>query len=994
MAKYDHSGTRITGTSTSAKKFPKSKVKDAQKNDTYFNKDTGHVYKCTTAGSPSKAEWQYIRTDIAHKPGKAVTGLSAPKRTTVGTGNHWMEATWKVPSSLTNTKKGDRATGLYIDWWLGIEGKKDPKHISKTGNESLTSNKVNLNNIKADKLYTRESFYPYEGKPKLDYVTVGVIPFNSEGKGPIVKEKREFKLPRAPVISEPTFVTGGDEEPGLGEVVCTITTNAGTDYYEREDTKYIVSVYHALTKKSDSTTVVAKDTSVSIRKDIPYFQNLGYKDYVKVTIRAWARGYKGPSEEAKREYYVSYPAQASIDNIKATGITSSDKCTIKLKTNSTVSHPVDRVKLEYLPNVEYAKASDIPGDAGWEETEIQDDAECTALSMGVAELLPDPGRHTWVRLKTYHGAEAILYRYSEYMEVKDLYRPAATAEDDDITIISAVPGADGESVVVQLAWNADGSDDSTGTELSWAEEEDAWRSTKEPDTYEFAWSDGPYPAEGTAEYQDSAKITIKGLEEGINYYVKARRFLEGDTTSYSKYSKPVVCMTNETPDAVVASCDRYVPVGESLPVYWTFSGKGIQTEWQIVAQDETTIVDKGENSLGSTQISGERLSSLATDGSLTFRVEASAGSDFVQSDWMTVTIIDPPVLTLTAAAVLTAQWLSFSAAVTTLCDLSVVVSSQGASGQFPEGLKRQTAGDTIYSAILSPTWTENQGTENWTAEIALPPELDFWDLGNYTVAVTAIDRMTGLRSEEVPVNFAVAWENPAVSPEEAVELVPIDVIDDSGMHHQAVDIVLTPPVGSQESDVYDIYRMTGDGPRLIGRGFPLTYTARDEYAPFGDAMTHYYRVALRTIDGDVEFADIEYVAEGSSLRFDWAGGSLELPYNISIADKYKKDAEIRKHMDGSTDGYWNQNIERTASLATDVIRIDQQEDIAMVRQLARYAGPVFVRTPDGSAYEADVQISDMSTEGPVMAIAIDATEIGLTQEFVLPTPYEMEEEEP
>lgn len=986
---YDHKGTSITGTSTTSKKFTKSKVENAKKNDTYFNTETGHVYKCTTAGAPSKAEWQYVRTDIAHKPGTAVKGLSAPKRTTVGTGKYWMEASWKIPAELTKEKSGKRATGLYIDWWLGIAGK-DPKQVNKTGNESLTSNRINLNNLTiGSKNYTRASFYPYPGKPKLDYITVGVIPFNSKGKGPVSKEKREFKKPRAPVISKPTFNTEN------GHVTCTITTNAGTDYYERHDTWYKVSAYRSATKKTDVHRDAAlESTSISVSYDASDYQNLDYKNYIKITIEAKSRGFKGDTAAEPKVYYVSYPAKAVIKDVKVSGTGSTDKCTIKLDTKSTASHPVDVVKLEYLPNVEYAKATDIPGDAVWESTDIQDDAECTALSIGVAELLPDPGRHTWIRLKTYHGSETVLYRYSEYKRLSDLERPASTAEDDDITIISAVPGADGESVVVQLAWNADGTDDSTGTELSWAEEEDAWRSTKEPDTYEFTWSDGQYPPEGTAEYQDSAKITIKGLEEGINYYVKARRFLEGDTTSYSKYSKPVVCMTNETPDAVVASCDRYVPVGESLPVYWTFSGKGIQTEWQIVAQDETTIVDKGENSLGSTQISGERLSSLATDGSLTFRVEASAGSDFVQSDWMTVTIIDPPVLTLTAAAVLTAQSLSFSAAVTTLCDLSVVVSSQGASGQFPEGLKRQTAGDTIYSAILSPTWTEDQSEENWTAEIDLPQGLDFWDLGNYTLAVTAIDRMTGLRSEEVPVSFAVAWANPAVSPEEAVELVSVDEIDDSGMHHQAVDIVLTPPEGSAETDVYDIYRLTGDGPRLIGEGFPLTYTARDEYAPFGDAMTHYYRVALRTIDGDVEFADIEYVAEGRSLRFDWAGGSLELPYNISIADKYKKDAEIRKHMDGSTDGYWNQNIERTASLATDVIRIDQQEDIAMARRLARYAGPVFVRTPDGSAYEADVQISDMSTEGPVMAIAIDATEIGLTQEFILPTPYELEEEEP
>lgn len=985
---YDHKGTSITGTSTTSKKFKKSKVAKAKRNDTYFNTETGHVYKCTTAGSPSEAEWQYIRTDIAHKPGKAVKGLGAPKRTTIGTGKYWMEASWKIPAELTKEKSGERATGLYIDWWLGIAGK-DPKQVNKTTNERQTSSRINLNNLTiGGKHYTRESFYPHTGKPKLDYVTVGVIPFNSKGKGPVTKEKRAFKEPRAPVISTPVFNTE------TGHVTCTITTNAGTDYRERHDTWYKVTAYRSATKKTHvHKNEELEDTSISVSYDASDYQRLNYKDYIKITVEAKARGFKGDTAAEPQVYYVAYPAKAAIRSVNVTGTGSTDKCTIKLETKSTDAHPVDVVKLEYLPNVEYAKAADIPGDAVWESTDIQDDAECSALSIGVAELLPDPGRRTWIRLKTYHGSETVLYRYSEYKEVKDLYRPAATAGDDDITVISAVPGADGESVVVQLGWNADGEDDSTGTELSWAETEDAWRSTKDPDTYEFTWSDGQYPPEGTAEYHDSAKITIKGLEEGVNYYIRARRFLEGDTISYSKYSKQVVCMTNETPDAVVASCDRYVPNGVSLPVYWTFSGKGIQTAWKIVAGDGTNILE-GENSLGAARIDAKRLASLAVNGDATFRVEASAGSGFVTSDWMTVTIIDPPTLTVDMAAELLEQPIQFDAEVSTLCDVSVVVSSQGTSGQFPEGLRRQTVGDTIYSEVLSPTWVEDQIEGNWSATITLPPGLELWDLGNYTITATAIDRMTGLRSEKVPASFAVAWANPAVSPEEAIELVPVDETDESGRHHQAVEIILTSPTGARESDVYDIYRMTGDGPRMIGEGFPLTYTARDEYAPFGNAMTHYYRIALRTIDGDVEFADIEYAADGNAMRFDWAEGSLELPYDISISDKYKKDAEIRTHMDGSTDGYWNQSIKRTAVLSTDVIRIDQQEDIAMARRLARYAGPVFVRTPDGSAYEADVQISDMSTEGAVMAIAIDAAEIGLTQEFVLPTPFELEEEEP
>jgi hypothetical protein len=184
--------------------------------------------------------------------------------------------------------------------------------------------------------------------------------------------------------------------------------------------------------------------------------------------------------------------------------------------------------------------------------------------------------------------------------------------------------------------------------------------------------------------------------------------------------------------------------------------------------------------------------------------------------------------------------------------------------------------------------------------------------------------------------------------------------------------------------------MTGDGVYLIGSGFPLAYTATDNYAPFGNALTQSYRIAIRTADGDVAFSDIEYYATGDKMRFDWQGGTLELPYNLSIGDSYKKDVDIRKHMDGTNDAYWNTNIERTGSLSSDLIRLEQQEDVLAARALAHYAGAVFVRTPDGSAYEADVQVSNMSTDGLLEAIAIDATEIGLTDEFILPVPFELE----
>ena len=1019
---YTYKGTKVNGTGSKEKGHAASK-----KGETYFNTSEGHVYESTKKGDKKDKIWKYKKTEICKKSEVGVSGLKLVR----GSG-YAMNATWGVPKKLTAKDYGGRATSLYVSWWLGVAGT-DPKKAYKDKKETDTAESINLNSVRfGNTTYTRASFYP-RTKTKLDYVTVQVEAQNKKGKSAAQKITCNFAAPRAPSIAGFAF----DTETGV--ISTTITTDAGADNQERYDTWYKFTMRNTRTggKWETIANTSSTSTSIGLSRNVSDYQQFNYAQYCQFVVEAWARGFKGDSPHAKREYYVGYPAQPTIQGVDVSSKDSSGKCTVRIRTNSNTQHPVDRVRLEYLANVTYASASAIPGDASWESTDIIDDAACTALAMGVSNLIPDRGRHTWVRVKSWHLSESVLYRYSEPMEIKQLFVPAPTAADDEITILSAVPGEDGQSIVVLLGWNADGQDDSTGTELTWSDDENAWKSTKRPDSYEFTWSDDPV-TQGGVTYRNSATVHIAELDEGTTYFIRARRYLEGeDATTYSPYSNIATSMTNAAPEAIVASCARYVPTGSSLPVYWTFSGNGIQTAWQIVASNGTLIAN-GEGSAGATQIDADRLAAFATNDSITFTVQASTGSDFVVSEEHTVTIVDNPTLSLNVTTPLTVQPMSFNATTSRLCDLVVIVSSAGANGQFPDGIHRQTEGDTIHSAIYTPVWIASGN--NYTATIELPSGLDFWDGCRYSIEATAIDRETELRSDPVTIPFDIAWahkapsaypvvtyavsadttvdgdknyytyssttqtytvvedetgnENPhalgwyEMTETPCVTLTAVDVTEDDGTHIQAVDISLTPPTGSVATDVFDIYRLTGDGAYLIGSGFPLTYTARDLYAPFGSDIAHHYRIAIRTADGDQEFADIEYLAEGLNMRFDWAEGSLELPYNLSIADKYKKDVDVRNHMNGSTDAYWNQNISRSASLNSDLIYLEQQDEIRLARQLARYPGAVFVRTPDGSAYEADVQVTDLSGDGRMTAIALDATEIGLTDEFVLPSPFE------
>lgn len=974
-----------------------------------------------------------MAVSIKGKPDKQVSKLKLARQKR---GSYKIDATWQVGKAMIKEDSATRATSLDITWKLGIKSKKDPKEVYHKSNEQLKKHTINLDNIKIGKTtYTRDSFYPVNSKRILENVTVSVRGVNEKGNGKAQSETLNFKPPKAPTIGAFTFNTE------TGTVSTTISTNAGEGLAERYDTYYEVEIYNTRTKKRwiNNSNRTTQSTSKTVSYDVADYQQLSYGQFVQITVRAYARGFAGNSELVKKQYVVSYPAQATIGKVNAKG----EKCTVFLTTGHTSAHPVDSVKLEYLADVEYAKAERIPASAAWTSTNIVDNKDCTALSIPVGDLIPERGNHTWVRVKSWHANEDVLYRYSNYMEVTDLFEEAPTAADDEIKILSTVAGSDGRSVVVLLGWNVDGQDDSTGTELTWSEEQDTWKSTEEPDEFLFSWSDGALTYDNVT-YLDSATITIKGLQEATLYYIKARRYLEDDTITYSNYSEDS-CSTSETPESVVAISERFVPIGSALPIRWTFSGYSLQTSWQIVndgydvyalTEDQSIVSEKeyysrsgagtsadpyvyeivanpqeediasyyeiviqngavivdGEGSVGFANVPAERLLKFSENNNVTFRVLVSTGGDPVVSEPHMVTVVEPPVLTVDVDDTLTEQPFGFDVTVSELSDLIIIITSNGISGQMPQGVIRQAEGDTVYSDVYLPDWEESQGA--FTATVEAPTGLDFLDTGDYTLSVVAVDRTTGLKSEEFVSEFTVDWTNKAVDIDDAVTLTVIDTTDEDGDHTQAVQIDLTPPIGSNETDVYDIYRMDVEHPTLIGEGFPLTYTAVDEYAPFGDSLSLFYRIALRTEDGDVSFDDIEYVAQCKNMRFDWQGGVLELPYGLTMGDSFKKDSVIRQHMDGTSDGYWNTNIERKSSLHSDIIKIIQPRDIERARLLARYAGPVFVRLPDGSAYEADVQVTDLSKKNDaVVSIALDATEIGLTTEFSLPTPYEAEEEE-
>lgn len=998
---YNYFSPCITGTSTTPKVFKESGISYAKVGQTNLNRNTGNVYVCTENGTNTQAKWRFRETVIVGKPDQSVWNLSTPSRS-----GYTFNAKWKVPDKLVKGSNGRRATELSVDWYLGIAGT-DPKAHKVFANQKATTASINLNNVTIQgKQYTRQSFYPFPKKPYLSYLTCTVLGKNS--KGTKTKTDRDsctysFKKPLKPTISDPVINASN------GTVSVTVTSDPGAGNRERYDTRYIVTVENTRTGSTwEHVNSSTTSTSIPLSYDPPDYQALSHDEYIRVTFKAWNRGFAGDSDTAEKQYTVSFAAQTTITSKTATN-SQTGKATFFINTNSSKNHPVDQVRLEYIANTTYMTADQIPGDLEWTSTDIVDDAECKALTIPVARLIPDPGHRTWVHVKSYHGIEQVLVRYSEAVYLDELETVPATATDESIRILDKYSGDDGRSAVVVLGWNESGADDADGTELTWSEDPEAWISTKNPEEYLFSWSDGEKvwteEVEGqtvTTTYHDSATIHIKGLDEGTPVHIRARRYLDGERTTYSPYSNIATVTPNVAPYAVVLDVPTYVSRGSSIPFAWTYGGGGTQMAWQLLT-DSGTLIANGENAMGSYNLSSDRANSLAVNGVLSARVEVATGSDFVSSEVSNIQIVDAPTISITVPSTITTQANnSFSVTSNRECSLIAVVSALGSSGISPIGIRYQPEGETVWSGSLNPAWTLSNNV--YTATVNLPSGLDLLDQAQYLIECTAIDNSTNLRSNEVSGVFSVAWAHQAIAPGDYCEITPNDYTDEDGQSHKTATIswdipstIVDPDTqetlpGFLTGDVVDVYRLTGDGATLIGSNYPSEYEVTDEYAPFGSNVLLAYRIAVRTPDGDIECSDVYYTLPGNMIRFDWPGGVLELPYDITLSDSYAKDKTTRKHLDGTTNVYYNDGVSRTGKQSTRLVRLLNQSDIDLVRSLARYPGNAFIRLPDGCAYEGCVEITDISTEGVIDTFSLSTIETATTQAYMLPIPLAVEDD--
>jgi hypothetical protein len=213
------------------------------------------------------------------------------------------------------------------------------------------------------------------------------------------------------------------------------------------------------------------------------------------------------------------------------------------------------------------------------------------------------------------------------------------------------------------------------------------------------------------------------------------------------------------------------------------------------------------------------------------------------------------------------------------------------------------------------------------------------------------------QSADAELEFFVDWNHQALIPSAEAEA---DEANDGML------ITPIPPNGTAQGDTFDIYRLSADQPELIVKDGEWGTTYVDPYPAFREMGGH--RVVFKTANGDyiTEDNELAWVDLGESnddildrdyTVIDFGTGTLKARLNMELSHSFEKSFSETRYKGGSIVGDWNKGIRRTGTVKSVYMTANESEIIAL-RALARYAGICHVRTPDGSSFHADVQVSE------------------------------------
>jgi len=633
------------------------------------------------------------------------------------------------------------------------------------------------------------------------------------------------------------------------------------------------------------------------------------------------------------------PTGLTVENVDI------DAQTAKITATNASAVPGTEIEIIFRKNGNSTIVGVIDGNPNYKTVKCPAWSATDNVSFGVRTILPKS-----VSTKTKDGVT--IYTIKRHMKSDVVWQSGVVTKAPTGLALDR----DGEDVIATWENNWSGANI---IELSWSDNENAWESTEAPETFEI---DNPF----------TTLWRIAGLETGKIWHVRVRAAYDsGDGKSYSPYSDAEEINLSSSPTIPVLSLSQgVIAIGQSVTASWEYESTDGTPQAQAKIYQHLGGTSYREIGRTTTEEYID-LPGWDTDGTYEICVDtiSESGQSSGKSDLVAITVAPAVTCSMTNSlqdititdddentrTVKSLTQLPLTVTVTgagTGDATSVVITrSEDYHVERPdESDQNGNEGETIFSITQTGSDQISIGLDD------LIGSLD--DGAKYTLTAIVTDSIG--QTAETSEDFEVHWSDQAIIPKGEYLIKRGDDI--------AIINVISPD-GASDSATCDIYRLSADKPVLVYKGARFGGKYVDPYPAFGNNGG--YRLVYITECGDyntaenvLAFCDLydEQVA-GRSTIINFDGERVELAYDLKFSSQWEKDFVSKKHLGGTTRGYWMKGVQRKGNITAVSIPDDDEELLASMRRLSEHEGECHVRTPEGSSFTADVQVSEKWDKG-------------------------------
>ena len=516
---------------------------------------------------------------------------------------------------------------------------------------------------------------------------------------------------------------------------------------------------------------------------------------------------------------------------------------------------------------------------------------------------------------------------------------------------------------VLASWTTTWSD-AVGTEISWSQDPNAWESTTDPESYTIN--------------TDANQWYINDITLGM-WYFKVRSFDE--ESIYSPWSNVADVNIAENPATPVLSVSAgKIGLNGNTSVSWTYVNSDGSSQAYAEVRNATvngstvtrgTVIATAEASTAVT-LYAKDIGWSAGIHYVVVRVTSDAGKSSEWSAPIAITVAAAPTATISATNLSTVTvtddvGVTRSVTALTAMPLTLTVTGADAGGTTTVAVERaesyhmERPDEDDFDGFEGETIAIKRQTGDAQMSITSVDLIGRFDDGaKYRIVAEVSDEFG--QTARATQNFEVRWSHQARIPSATILVDEAELI---------AKITPVKPGGASNNDVCDIYRLSADKPELIFEGAAWGTTYVDPYPAFGEYGGH--RVVLRTANGDYitsankpawrdydedddDILELHYPA----TVIDFDGNRALLRWNMSVSSAWSKDFVETKYLGGAVQGDWNAAVSRTSSVSVTVVTEQEPVLVSTMRRLADYPGICHIRTPEGSSFAADIQVSETS----------------------------------